>query len=551
MNLLLSTLAFSLLTSATLLAQGPLSPTAAPGPTMKSLDQIEPRRPLIAGSPGVSINASGTIIISQAGSYYLTSNLTVTSGNGVNIGSSDVTLDLNGFTISSGATGGHGVSIFGANRTFIHNGHIKGSFTFSGGSFSGTGFTSGIDYTILPVTARVKDVTVDGVNNYGIDLGTSESSIVESCVVRVASLIGIRAGIVADSAALLIGSTPISATTTTNCIGKKADGTATTSNSNSPQADQRVPISVLPYTIILPGSYYLTKSLSVSTGDGIVINASNVTLDLNGFTITSNTGTSSGYGVLGAANQKNINVRNGSVVSGVIVSGSNFSGAGFLGGIHLESGVSGVVENVRVNGTVDGIICNSSGVVRDCVVEVASGSGIEAAQVSGCKVNNVKNIAIQALIVSHCSAISIGDLNSTSVGIRANQSVDSSYARGRCGIDYASNSGSELTVSNSVGVSFGAGYTVNPYGIAAFTVLNSVGSGFGTFEGIFATCVTNSQGTSPDGNGIEGQVVTSSCGFSTYGTGIKATLGNGSYGFKSNPNGAGVSSVVIYKYNMP
>src|SRR3989442_9173749 len=48
-----------------------------------------------------------------------------------------------------------------------------------------------------------------------------------------------------------------------------------------------------PYTISLAGSYKLSGNLLVPNGvDGIKINASNVTLDLNGFNITSadNTG---------------------------------------------------------------------------------------------------------------------------------------------------------------------------------------------------------------------------------------------------------------------
>ena len=36
---------------------------------MKSLDQIEPRKLLIARSAGVSIGPTGTITISEAGSY--------------------------------------------------------------------------------------------------------------------------------------------------------------------------------------------------------------------------------------------------------------------------------------------------------------------------------------------------------------------------------------------------------------------------------------------------------------------------------------------------
>ena len=73
----------------TAFAQGSLTPPGAPAPTMKALDQIEPRTP-ISGLP---------YQITNAGSYYLTTNLNGTSG--VTILANHVTLDLNGFSLSA------------------------------------------------------------------------------------------------------------------------------------------------------------------------------------------------------------------------------------------------------------------------------------------------------------------------------------------------------------------------------------------------------------------------------------------------------------------
>src|SRR6187455_75010 len=73
-------------------AQGPLAPPAGPpAPSMKTLDQVEARTPI----------SSVPFTISASGSYYFTKNLQFqnTSGNAIAISASDVTLDLNGFTL--------------------------------------------------------------------------------------------------------------------------------------------------------------------------------------------------------------------------------------------------------------------------------------------------------------------------------------------------------------------------------------------------------------------------------------------------------------------
>ena len=74
------------------------------------------------------------------------------------------------------------------------------------------------------------------------------------------------------------------------------------------QVEPRIPISSLPFTISAPGSYYVTTNLA--SGLGISINASHVTLDLSGFTLSGAAGTpTSGIDVSGT--QTNITIRNG------------------------------------------------------------------------------------------------------------------------------------------------------------------------------------------------------------------------------------------------
>src|ERR1700674_2893120 len=81
--------------------QGSLTPPGAPAPAMKTLGQIEPRTPI----------SFAPFIITQPGSYYLTTNLTVPSGDAIDIATNRVTLDLNGFTIPSTANPAGGYAI--------------------------------------------------------------------------------------------------------------------------------------------------------------------------------------------------------------------------------------------------------------------------------------------------------------------------------------------------------------------------------------------------------------------------------------------------------
>jgi hypothetical protein len=180
-------------------AQGSLTPPAAPGPTMVTLQQIEPRTP---------ISAPGTI--AAGGSYYLTTNLTVSSGTAIIITASEVTLDLNGFAITGTGTAATGIDLMTAQDITLLNGHINGGYVYSAGSYTGSGFSNGITYEGTG-NVRISGVTVSGVYSNGIGLGTGNSSLVESCVVNTAGGYGIVAGVISHSTATPCGYTAIDA----------------------------------------------------------------------------------------------------------------------------------------------------------------------------------------------------------------------------------------------------------------------------------------------------------------------------------------------------
>ncbi len=100
--------------------------------------------------------------------------------------------------------------------------------------------------------------------------------------------------------------------------------------------------SGFPYVISNPGSYRLTGNLTVSgTADAIDLFATNVTIDLNGFSITGAGGVSGGAGVNSFTNGS-VTVENGTIT-------------GFTGQAAIEMGINGIVKNVRATGNNFGI----------------------------------------------------------------------------------------------------------------------------------------------------------------------------------------------------
>jgi hypothetical protein len=174
-------------------AQGALTPPGAPAPTMKTLDQMEPRTPIT--------NTTSVVTLAQPGSYYLTGNLTVSTGNGININTNGVTLDLNGFTIRSTAPSatGFGISLNNAlSDITLLNGHIRGGVTNNGsGVYNGGGFANGIYYsTAAPLNVLVSRITVAGCLTYGIYLGLGDTTVVEACTARTIGSYGIVGALV-------------------------------------------------------------------------------------------------------------------------------------------------------------------------------------------------------------------------------------------------------------------------------------------------------------------------------------------------------------------
>ncbi|GAB4548134.1 MAG: hypothetical protein Tsb0013_08480 [Phycisphaerales bacterium] len=138
-------------------------------------------------------NASSLFIISEPGSYYLPSNADAGTRNGIRIDADNVTIDLNGFTLSGQPGHDTGGVIPPATVPFaetsrrniiIRNGHIRG-------------FDTGVETDVTdPVTfgfATLREVALDTLHISNTDTGirATRTAFIADCVIN-AREIGIR-----------------------------------------------------------------------------------------------------------------------------------------------------------------------------------------------------------------------------------------------------------------------------------------------------------------------------------------------------------------------
>lgn len=163
-------------------------------------------------------------------------------------------------------------------------------------------------------------------------------------------------------------------------------------------AEPRVIITAadLPLTISSPGSFYLGDSIATA-GAGIIIDSGDVTIDLNGFSLTGGAG--DGVSVaISAPPHRNITIRSGSVTgwSQDGVDAGNAIGCRAIdvqvtlnGAVGIQLGDLGSVENciASENGGV-GILAGSASTITGCTAYRNTGDGIEAGSACRLIANN-------------------------------------------------------------------------------------------------------------------------------------------------------------------
>ena len=303
------------------------------------------------------------------------------------------------------------------------------------------------------------------------------------------------------------------------------------------QIEARTPISQLPFTINTGGSYYLTGNLSTGASNAIVIAASGVTLDLNGFTIYSTVilAQNGGTAILLNDGITDVTVQNGHIFSGVVHTGLGYFGSGFGSGI--VGGASGItIRNISVSGCLfQGIAVGTLGatLVDSCLVQTVGNSGIQAAAVRNsialdCGLDGIycsqafdsraESTASGNGIYAWITANNCNGVSSNQAGVYTQNALNcSGYSTSGTGL-YAS-----ATAQNCYGSS-GSGS-----GLIATTAQNCYGYSNGSGYGIFASTAQNCYSSSYSGTGLSAFIANVCHGITTSGTALSATHNVNSY----------------------
>jgi len=219
------------------------------------------------------------------------------------------------------------------------------------------------------------------------------------------------------------------------------------------EVEPRTAISALPYTITQPGSYYLTRSLTASTGnDTIVIQTSNVTLDLNGFTLDGGPVGQIGICECAAPTLTNWVIRNGTMTNWFSsgISAGNVNGVRIEGLTLINSGLQGMIlgDRARVIDTLvmitggtssDGIGVGQQAIIDRCTLSGDNAGGSRGINTgadsivthSSIKAFNTNIKGASGTSVSH-SIVAITSTDGTGVGIelQSNSTVEDNTVSG-------------------------------------------------------------------------------------------------------------------------
>ena len=270
------------------------------------------------------------------------------------------------------------------------------------------------------------------------------------------------------------------------------------------------------YRITLPGSYYLTGNVSVTPGQsGIEIVANNVTIDLNGFTISPLLAGSLDGIVEDTTNFSHFNIviRNGTI-SGMGGNGINLGdnssnhriervNATNNGAIGIRFGYNGVVESCQAySNDSSGIVCfGSNSLIHSCTAYDNGGSGIiltGAGTITDCTSMNNVSVGFRTgpgATVGRCTA-RLNGFDGFDLGSSATIDACAAYDNGGDGIDASTN----CTITNCT-VAFSTDNGILAVGSG---VISNCSAYANTADGIRVANDTLVRGNLCDSNGNSG-----------------------------------------------
>jgi hypothetical protein len=336
--------AFLLQPISSLLAQGPLTPQpGAPAPTMKTLQQVEPRTDLNT----LGGDATTVCTIVRPGSYYLSADLAGAAGKStIRVATAGrVTIDLNGFALTS--TGAGQMAILPNNDLVVRNGYILADANSSTKAIGGR-------------LARVvcEDLGIFGNGGTVLDLGA------DAAIARCR----LTDGGIACQERSVVRETVISA---------KASDVSVTLGDESQAVGLVLQIGLGALAV---GERGLIADCAINA-------AGPPPIIVNGAVLIAGEGSVVRHCSVAAGNTAGSAIVVG---TGALVSGCRVSSA-FRDGIAAASLANVTVESCSVQGNGrDGIVLGANARVRDCSVQGSGAQGIEVGEnslVSGCVVS--------------------------------------------------------------------------------------------------------------------------------------------------------------------
>ena len=310
-------------------------------------------------------------------------------------------------------------------------------------------------------------------------------------------------------------------------------GPVTSTNKTLQEVEPRIAINSVntpgdansAFVISQSGSYYFAGNLTgQSAKHGIRLNAPNITIDLNGFSLIGVAGSFNAF-TAGGALSSNVTVRNG-----IVRSWGN-------GGVHLvdQVGSKSIVQNIHAIGNGwDGINVGQDSTVENCIAEGNGQNGFRVASggvVRGCVAKSNAQAGFRLGIASRATDCVAN--NNALQGIDASTncvlSGITAYTNGGAGIDMGASSvltasASNQNTGNGITTSFGCV-------VRDCTATNNIGNGIAVGDGSrVESCVSRNN----TGNGISAasgcSIINNTCTLNGFGVangaGILATGGD-------------------------